>query len=95
MIERHVSYEVSADKAQNFERFFVNQYRPPVAEMPGFIECILLRESDDPTHYQMVFRWETADNAVAWRTSLIHQELQPTLNLLHSGIAIVAYSKVA
>ena len=95
MIERHVSFEVPADKATDFERFFLDEYRPPVVEMPGLIECSLLRESDAVTHYQIVFRWETADNAAAWRTSPVHEGLQPALNALHTGMTIVAYSKVA
>ena len=95
MIERHVSYEVPMAKAAEFERFFSERYRPPVLEMPGLQECTLLRESEDPTRYQMVFRWATADNAAAWRTSEVHQALQPDLNALHSGMHIVAYTKVA
>lgn len=95
MIERHVSYEVPAEKAAEFERFFAEQYRPPVLDMPGLIECILLRQSDDPTRYQMVFRWETADNAAGWRTSEVHQALQPALGALVSGAQIAAYTKVA
>jgi len=95
MIERHVSYEVPAEKAAEFERFFAEQYRPPVLDMPGLIECILLRQSDDATRYQMVFRWETADNAAAWRTSEVHQALQPALSALVSGLQIVAFNKVA
>ena len=95
MIERHVSYEVPMAKAAEFERFFTERYRPPVLEMPGLQECSLLRESDDPTRYQMVFRWDTTDHAAAWRTSPVHQALQPDLNGLHSGMHIVAYTKVA
>ena len=95
MIERHVSYEVPMAKAAEFERFFTEHYRPPVLEMPGLQECSLLRESDDPTRYQMVFRWATAEQAAAWRTSPVHQALQPDLNGLHSGMHIVAYTKVA
>jgi heme-degrading monooxygenase HmoA len=95
MIERHVSYQVPADKTAEFERFFVEAYRPPVVEMPGLIECILLRESDEPTRYQMVFRWQTADNATAWRNSLVHQGLQPALALLNEGMDIVAYTQIA
>ena len=95
MIERHVSYEVPADRAQEFERFFRERYLPPALEMPGLIECILLRESDETTRYQMVFRWQTAENAAAWRTSEVHQALQPDLAALNSGMNIVAYTKVA
>jgi heme-degrading monooxygenase HmoA len=95
MIERHISFAVLPDKTADFERFFVEQYRPPVLQMPGLIECSLLLEAEHPDRYQMVFRWETADNAVAWRTSEVHQGLQPTLNALHSGMDIVAFSKIA
>jgi heme-degrading monooxygenase HmoA len=95
VIERHVSYEVPADKAQAFETFFVERYLPPAREMPGLIECILLRESDDPTRYQMVFRWETPDHALAWRTSPVHEGLQPELKTLVAGMTITAYTKIA
>ncbi len=43
----------------------------------------------------MVFRWETADDAAGWRTCEVHQGLQPALSALHSGMEIVAYTKVA
>jgi heme-degrading monooxygenase HmoA len=95
MIERHVSFAVLADKTADFERFFAEQYRPPVLAMRGLIECVLLREAERADRYQMVFRWETAEDAVAWRTSPVHQALQPALNDLHAGMEIVAYTKVA
>ncbi len=95
MIERHVSFTVSADKSAEFERFFAERYRPPALKMPGLIECALLRETDRPEHYQMVYRWETAENAAAWRTNKGHQALQPTLNELTADRHITAYSRVA
>ena len=95
MIERHITFEVHPGRTADFERFFAESYRPPVLEMPGLIECSLLREADSPTRYQMVFRWEEPDNAVAWRVSEVHQGLQPGLNALHAGMVIVAYAKVA
>jgi heme-degrading monooxygenase HmoA len=95
MIERHITFDVHPDRTADFERFFVGDYRPPVLVMPGLIECTLLREADSPTRYQMVFRWETAENAVAWRVSEIHQALQPALNELHGGMQITAYTRVA
>jgi heme-degrading monooxygenase HmoA len=63
--------------------------------MPGCIECGLLRETEHPERYQMVFRWESAEGAVAWRTSPVHQALQPALNELHEGMEIIAYARVA
>ena len=95
MIERHISFAVLPDKTADFERFFVEQYRPPVLQMPGLIDCSLLREAEHADRYQMVFRWETAENAAAWRTSEVHQGLQPALNALHTGMDIVAFSKIA
>jgi quinol monooxygenase YgiN len=95
MIERHVSFQVHPDRTADFERFFTESYRPPVLEMPGCIECGLLRETEHPERYQMVFRWESAEGAVAWRTSPVHQALQPALNELHEGMEIIAYARVA
>jgi heme-degrading monooxygenase HmoA len=95
MIERHISLDVHPDRTTDFERFFVDEYRPPVLVMPGLVECVLLREADDETRYQIVFRWETAENAVAWRVSEVHQALQPAFNELHAGMTITAYVTVA
>jgi heme-degrading monooxygenase HmoA len=94
MIERHITFNVHPDRTAEFERFFAQEYRPPVTRMPGFIACEILREIEHPERYQMVFRWETADDATAWRTSEIHQGLQPALNALHSGMEITAYTSV-
>jgi antibiotic biosynthesis monooxygenase (ABM) superfamily enzyme len=95
VIERHITFNVHPDRTADFERFFTETYRPPALAMPGVIECSLLRESENATRYQMIFRWETADNAVAWRVSEIHQGLQPALEALHGGMEITAYVKVA
>lgn len=95
MIERHITFTVHPDRTADFERFFTETYRPPVLEMPGLVECSLLREAEHADRYQMVFRWETADNAVAWRVSETHVALQPALAELHGGMEIVAYTKVA
>lgn len=95
MIERHITFDVLTDRTDEFERFFADTYRPPVLAMPGLIECGLLREAETPTRYQMVFRWETAEQAVAWRESEVHQALQPDLAALHQGMQITAYSRVA
>lgn len=95
MIERHITFSVHPDRTVDFERFFTDRYRPPVLDMPGLIECSLLREAEHADRYQMVFRWQTAEHAAAWRTSEVHQELQPGLNELHAGMEIVAYTRVA
>jgi len=94
MIERHITFTVHPDRTAEFERFFTEEYRPPVTQVPGFIACDLLREMEQPERYQMVFRWEFADAAVAWRTSDIHTGLQPALNALVASMEIVAYTVV-
>jgi heme-degrading monooxygenase HmoA len=95
VIERHITFSVHPDKTAEFERFFTDEYRPPVLVMPGLIECSLLREAEHADRYQMIFRWEEAEQAVAWRVSEVHQALQPGLSALHTGMEIVAYTKVA
>jgi heme-degrading monooxygenase HmoA len=94
MIERHITFAVHPDRTADFEQFFVESYRPPVLGMPGLIECSLLREIEHPARYQMIFRWEQPDQAVAWRVSEVHQGLQPGLNELHAGMEIVAYERL-
>jgi heme-degrading monooxygenase HmoA len=94
MIERHITFNVHPDRTAEFERFIVTQYRPPAMKMPGIVECSLLREAERPERYQLVFRWEKAEDAVGWRVSKVHEGLQPALNALHSGMEIVAYSRV-
>ena len=95
MIERHITFTVHPEKTAEFERFFAEEYRPPVTQVPGFVACDLLREIENPNRYQMVFRWEHGDAAVAWRTSDVHQGLQPALNALVASMDIVAYTTVA
>ena len=95
MIERHITFAVHADKTNDFERFFANDYRPAMAKSPGFLKAEILREVDSPTRYQMVLRFEDADGAAAWRTSEVHQALQPALGALQSGMEIQGYDVIA
>lgn len=95
MIERHISFDVKEGQGEAFVRFFIEDYRPPVLSFEGLIECSLLLEADSVTRYQMIFRWEAAENAVAWRVSEVHQGLQPALQALVDAMVITAYSKVA
>ena len=46
MIERHITFSVHPDMTAEFERFFADEYRPPVLDMPGLVECSLLREAE-------------------------------------------------
>lgn len=95
MIERHISIDVKPGLGDAFVRFFTEEYRPPVLSFAGLIECSLLLEAGSETRFQMIFRWETAENAVAWRESEVHQGLQPALGALHDGMVITAFAHVA
>jgi antibiotic biosynthesis monooxygenase (ABM) superfamily enzyme len=94
LIERHITFDVHPDKTAAFEQFIVDEYRPAMATSPGFVKLDLLREAESPTRYQMVFRFEDADSAAAWRTSEVHQALQPALKVLHVHMEIQGYEVV-
>ena len=95
MIERHITFNVHPDKTREFERFIADQYGPTMAKSPGFVKIDLLREAESPTRYQMVFRFEDADGAAGWRTSEVHQALQPALIALHDGMEVQGYEVIA
>ena len=91
MIERHITFNVHPDRTEAFERFLAEQYGPTMAKAPGFVRIELLREVDSGTRYQMSFRFQDADSAAAWRTSQVHQALQPALAALVDGSEVQGY----
>jgi heme-degrading monooxygenase HmoA len=95
VIERHITFNVHSDRAAAFERFFAERYRPAMSQAPGFVRVELLRELDQPARYQMMLRWQDADAAVSWRTSPVHEALQPELMSLFSTNEITGYDVVA
>jgi heme-degrading monooxygenase HmoA len=84
MIERHIPFTVEHDHQAEFETFFKEEYRPAAERSDGLLAIALLRGQDDPTNYTMTFRWTDADSAAAWRVSLAHEALQPSLHRLSS-----------
>jgi antibiotic biosynthesis monooxygenase (ABM) superfamily enzyme len=95
VIERHITFNVHPDKAGEFERFFTDVYRPAMATSGGFARADLLREAESATRYQMVLRFADADSAAGWRTSELHQSLQPALLALYADNEIVGYEVIA
>ena len=95
MIERHITFDVHPDKTNDFERFITGEYGQTMAKSPGFIRIELLREADSATRYQMTFRFADADSAAGWRTSDVHQALQPELVALHGGMQVQGYEVIA
>jgi heme-degrading monooxygenase HmoA len=95
MIERHVTFDVLPEKIQDFEKFFVENYRPAMASMPGYLKVELLREQENPNHYKMVIRFDSPDSAAAWRNSSAHQALSPKLKSLYSASQLQVYDFIA
>lgn len=95
MIERHITFNVHPDRTDAFERFFAETYRPAMAASPGFVRADLLREVDNPVRYQMVLRFADPDSAAGWRTSEVHQALQPELTALYTDNEIQAYEVIS
>ena len=95
MIERHITFNVHPEATGAFERFFAVTYRPAMSRSPGFVRADLLRETERATRYQMVLRFEDQDSAARWRTSDVHQALQPEWTALFADSEIQAYEVVA
>ena len=95
MIERHVTFNVHPDRMREFERLFMDEYRPAMSSMPGFVKVDLLCRSDQPTQYAMIIRFESAETSAAWRSSAAHQSLQPKIKALYSESQLQVYDVVA
>jgi heme-degrading monooxygenase HmoA len=66
-----------------------------MSAMAGFVKVELLCEQEDPTRYQMLIRFESAETAAAWRNSSAHQSLQPKIKGLYKDSALQVYEVVA
>ena len=95
MIERHITFTVQPDMTTAFERFMKSEYGRAMAMSPGFVKLDLLREADSATRYQLVFRFDDAGTAAGWRTSEVHQSLQPALKALIEEMAVQGYEVIA
>lgn len=95
MIERHVTFEVLQGKEDAFEQLFIQEYRPAMSRMAGFVRLELLCESEAPNKYQMTIRFDTTENAAAWRASPEHQALSPRLKALYTTSQVQVYEVIA
>ena len=95
MIERHVTFNVLPGKEEAFEKLFVEEYRPAMSKIPGFVSVRLLREQEEASHYQMVICFTSLEMAAAWRASEPHAELRPKIHALYQGSSVVVYDVVA
>ena len=94
MIERHVSFHVLPGRQAEFEALINQEYAPAMAKQEGFGGVALLRQSDAPTNYQMVIRFDSEETAAGWRASAEHKALSPRLKALHSGSELTVYAVV-
>jgi heme-degrading monooxygenase HmoA len=95
MIERHVTFKVIPGKEKEFEELFKEEYRPAMSSMPGFVSVYLLVEEEDPQSYKMVIRFQTLEEASAWRRSNSHQALQPKIKALYQGSQVQVYKVIS
>lgn len=95
MIERHVTFEVIDGKADAFEQFFMEKYRPAMSTMAGFVRLELLRSYDNPLSYMMLIRFETLETAAGWRASPEHQALSPTIKSMYTASTVQVFQVVA
>lgn len=95
MIERHVTFSVFPDQGQEFEKFFLEKYRPAMSAMRGFVKVELLREEGQTCQYQMVIRFDSTEAAAEWRSSAAHQSLQPAFKSLYSESKLQVYDVIA
>jgi heme-degrading monooxygenase HmoA len=95
VIERHITFNVQSDQTTELERFFADRYRPAMTQSPGFVRVELLREAEDLTRYQMILRFRDAESSLGWRSSPVHQGLQPALNALISSSEVQGYEVIA
>lgn len=95
MIERHVTFNVFSDKAKEFEKFFVEEYRPAMSAMAGFIKVELLRDHSELTQYLMVIRFDSIPAALAWRASAVHQSLKPIISSLYKDSSLQEFMVIA
>ena len=95
MIERHVTFDVLPERTRDFEKLFVEEYRPAMASMPGYIKVDMLGEQNNPYRYQMVIRFDSDDLAAAWRSSAAQQALSPRLKSLYSTSHLQVYDFIS
>ncbi len=85
MLERHVFFDVRQGEEQEFVRFFLEHYRPAMAQTPGFVRAELLQELESPRRVVMVLRFDDRQASDRWRASGAHESLKPQLRALYAG----------
>lgn len=95
MIERHVTFTVFPEKPKQFERFFIDQYRPAMSKMAGFVDANLIQEMQHHDQYQMKICFESAEASDSWRDSVTHNALSSILKTFYNSITVVICNRIA
>lgn len=95
MIERHVTFTVFPEKSNQFEMFFIDQYRPAMSKMAGFVDVFLIQEMEHPDLYQMKICFESAEASEEWRASEVHNVLSLIQKTFYNSSTVVIYKRIA
>ena len=95
MIERHITFASSRTGRPTSSGSSRSATGRRSSRCPGSSSAASSARPSTPSATRWCSAGRTADQAVAWRVSPVHQALQPELNELHEGMEIVAYAKVA
>jgi heme-degrading monooxygenase HmoA len=95
VIERHIAYNAHAGQEHAFEAHIRLDYAPSMSRMDGFRRVTLLRDAETPTFHHMVIAFESPEAPAAWRASVEHKTLTPTLQGFFSQSQVVTYDVVA
>ena len=88
MMLLQIHFDISPDKAADFERMYREAYAPALRKQPGYLGSKLLRLfppqaaqeiGADPTefNYQMVLVFDTEENRRRWAASADHAVVWP------------------
>lgn len=71
------------------------EYNVAMARQPCFVSVTLLKEYEKDSIYRIVIRFQSLENAAAWRGSKDHKEPSPRLKSLYTKNGVQVYDVVA
>jgi heme-degrading monooxygenase HmoA len=80
MVRVSVTMVVAPDKTNEVIRHFDESFYPAISAQDGFLECVLLRESDradssDPQHLRMDISFSSERQRLSWVETELHNEV--------------------
>ncbi len=65
-----------------------------MSKMPGYVRAELLREQNVVNRYQMLIRFQSAEESDAWRSSPEHKSLSTKLKAFYKDSKVVTFKVV-